>query len=162
MGRKRCRKRRRARCLKWNKRRRRKRRRPSCVTTKNIPCVFPFTYKGKKYYKCTNKNYGKKLWCATTAIYKKGKWGRCKPGCKATGTRIPKRCTRWFDGCNVCRVQNGRKLGCTRKACRHKKRAKCVRYRKVKAADLRRSKWHRISGRLIYVTVSANGHVWGV
>merc|ERR1712130_508579 len=61
-----------------------------CVTTKNIPCVFPFTYQGKKYYKCTNKNYGKKLWCSTTAVYR-GKWGRCKPGCKATGRRRRRR-----------------------------------------------------------------------
>merc|ERR1712233_236777 len=77
--RKHCRRKKRAKCVRYQKV-------TPCKTTKNVPCVFPFTYKGKKYYKCTTKNYGKKLWCATTAVYKRGKWGRCKPGCKVTGS----------------------------------------------------------------------------
>merc|ERR1712130_371549 len=72
--------------------------------------VFPFTYQGKKYYKCTNKNYGKKLWCSTTAVYS-GKWGRCKPGCKATGRRRRRRSRRRVIRCPMergfCVKRNG-------------------------------------------------------
>jgi len=121
--RKHCDRYKRAKCVSYRK--------GSCKTTKNVPCVFPFTYKGKKYYKCTNKNYGKKLWCATVAVYKKGKWGRCKPGCKGTGIRIPKLCKVWFDGCNACRVKGGKKVVCTKRNCSRNGRARCARYRKV-------------------------------
>merc|ERR1712130_954185 len=81
-----------------------------CLTTKNVPCVFPFTYKGKKYHKCTTKNYGKKLWCATTAVYKRGKWGRCKPGCKVTGSRCKRLQAKQRKKC-------GKKVGCFITAC---------------------------------------------
>ena len=41
------------------------------------PCVFPFTYKGATYSKCTDVN-DDELWCATTNNYDKdGKWGVC-------------------------------------------------------------------------------------
>ena len=38
-------------------------------------CVFPFTYKGKKYTKCTADDHTQE-WCSTTATYS-NKWGNC-------------------------------------------------------------------------------------
>merc|ERR1712130_739497 len=52
-----------------------------CKTKAGVPCVFPFIYKGKKYYQCTKKDHGKKLWCSTTSLYR-GKWGPCIENCK--------------------------------------------------------------------------------
>ena len=53
-----------------------------------IDCVFPFTYKGKTYSKCSNPPSGKS-WCAYevnhdgVAVDKK--WGTCNPGCPGLG-----------------------------------------------------------------------------
>jgi len=84
----------------------------SCRTRAGIPCVFPFTYKGKKYHKCTNKNYGKKLWCSTTAVYQ-GKWGPCNNGCKAVASLCecdtPMKCGK---GNNRISCNNGVKRYC--------------------------------------------------
>ena len=38
-------------------------------------CVFPFTYKGVIYNKCTKVNHHR-LWCSKDAAYK-GKWKNC-------------------------------------------------------------------------------------
>ena len=40
-------------------------------------CHFPFTYKGKTYNKCTNKDHNQ-LWCGTTADA--SKWDNCVTG----------------------------------------------------------------------------------
>ena len=51
----------------------------SCIrkTQKGVCCVFPFTYKGKKYFNCTTKSHNRE-WCATTKNYDKdGAWGNC-------------------------------------------------------------------------------------
>ena len=40
-------------------------------------CAFPFTYRGKRYTKCTAVRHTQ-LWCATTKNYTvDGKWGNC-------------------------------------------------------------------------------------
>ena len=42
-------------------------------------CVFPFTYRGKRYSTCTDAGHTQ-LWCATTKNYTvDGKWGNCVP-----------------------------------------------------------------------------------
>ena len=42
-------------------------------------CVFPFTFKGKKYYKCII-DWVWMPWCATTSNFDKdGKWENCLP-----------------------------------------------------------------------------------
>ncbi|XP_068120881.1 uncharacterized protein [Hyperolius riggenbachi] len=43
------------------------------------PCIFPFTYKGIKYYTCTTAGQDdRRLWCATTRNYEHDrKWGFC-------------------------------------------------------------------------------------
>ena len=42
-------------------------------------CVFPFTYRGKRYTTCTDAGHTQ-LWCATTKNYTvDGKWGNCVP-----------------------------------------------------------------------------------
>ena len=52
--------------------------------TPNVPCEFPFTFRGKIYEECTN-DYDDDLWCST-ATYKnglhiRGHWGTCSPDC---------------------------------------------------------------------------------
>ncbi|XP_040108571.1 seminal plasma protein BSP-30 kDa-like [Oryx dammah] len=42
------------------------------------PCVFPFTYGGKKYYKCTSVN-SKREWCSLDEDYV-GRWKICSNG----------------------------------------------------------------------------------
>jgi len=56
-----------------------------CATTSSSnPCVFPFTYQGKKYNTCTS-DVGK-TWCATETttggLYVPGKWAVCSEGCE--------------------------------------------------------------------------------
>ena len=73
----------------------------SCGTNIGYCCVFPFTYKGKKYTSCTTAG-STKHWCAyavdSSGVYHSGsgKWDYCKDGCKHTdfkGTRnkLPQR-----------------------------------------------------------------------
>ena len=57
-----------------------------CQTEKCQKCVFPFGYKGKKYYNCTNDGLDNDLtWCATdlngNGNVERDEWGHCKPGC---------------------------------------------------------------------------------
>merc|ERR1719481_1509509 len=62
-----------------------------CKTTGGQKCVFPFTWRGVAYDKCTQANHNKP-WCATKTDFKgryvKGKWGDCSlsclSGCKTT------------------------------------------------------------------------------
>jgi len=58
--------------------------RTGCQTTKGDNCVFPFTYKGVVYDKCTKADHSKP-WCSTkTNIeghYISGHWGDCSPTC---------------------------------------------------------------------------------
>ncbi len=44
-------------------------------------------------------------------------------------TTIPKNCQTWFDGCNNCTVENGKLLGCTKKACFVREPSQCVSYK---------------------------------
>ena len=53
-------------------------------------CVFPFTYQGKTYNKCTKDNSANgNSWCAYEVnhdgVAVNGKWGDCNPGCPALG-----------------------------------------------------------------------------
>lgn len=43
------------------------------------PCVFPFTFLGKKHERCTSEGRGDgKMWCSTTDSYDDDrKWGFC-------------------------------------------------------------------------------------
>ena len=56
-------------------------------------CVFPFTYSGTTYYKCTTADNSGVAWCATTSDYPNdGEWGNCV-GCRTTGTLADCRCS---------------------------------------------------------------------
>lgn len=44
-------------------------------TTSGKCCMFPFTYKGVRYNKCTTKKHNRP-WCSLTDPYR-GKWGNC-------------------------------------------------------------------------------------
>ena len=53
-------------------------------------CVFPFTYEGKTYTKCTKDNsINKKAWCAykvkSNGAVDGNKWADCNPGCPGLG-----------------------------------------------------------------------------
>ena len=52
-----------------------------CKTTKNLPCIFPMTYKGESVSMCIKS--GSKYWCGTelkaNGEYKK--WGWCNDDC---------------------------------------------------------------------------------
>ena len=42
------------------------------------PCVFPFFYRGVKYWECTTINNENTPWCSTTTYYDVDKqWGNC-------------------------------------------------------------------------------------
>jgi len=64
---------------------------PVCKTIggkdKHKQCVFPFTYDGLEYGKCTIKDH-KVHWCFTEVddlnVGVKEKWGFCGPGCPST------------------------------------------------------------------------------
>merc|ERR1711942_212003 len=55
-----------------------------CKTTKGQDCVFPFTFKGVTYQKCTQKGHTG-AWCSTKTNWKGqhvgGHWGNCLPSC---------------------------------------------------------------------------------
>ena len=63
---------------------------------RGVPCVFPFTYRGKKYTSC--KKLGWRSWCATktrNGKYIRGNWGFCNKDCytkkekpKPKGTKL--------------------------------------------------------------------------
>jgi len=42
--------------------------------------------------------------------------------------QCPVGCTSWYDGCNTCMVNNGKIMGCTKRACFRKGATKCTRY----------------------------------
>ena len=53
-------------------------------------CVFPFTYEGKTYNKCTKENSENgKSWCAfkvnRAGVVVNGKWADCNEGCPGLG-----------------------------------------------------------------------------
>ena len=55
-----------------------------CKTTNGVPCVFPFTYNGKKYHACKTWWESKgSSWCATKTENGKylGIWGWCNKDC---------------------------------------------------------------------------------
>lgn len=72
-------------------------------TLKSEPCVFPFTYKGRRFNRCTSvSDPHKKLWCSVQVdssgfhITGGGRWGHCDRSCfnlpgrsKITTTRRP-------------------------------------------------------------------------
>ncbi|XP_022790454.1 inactive carboxypeptidase-like protein X2 [Stylophora pistillata] len=46
-------------------------------TQDNQCCVFPFMFKGERYFSCISYSFGRR-WCATTPDFDKdGKWGKC-------------------------------------------------------------------------------------
>ena len=45
-------------------------------TTHGECCIFPFTYRGTKYYRCTTVDRGNTPWC----YYNLNSWGNCKEG----------------------------------------------------------------------------------
>lgn len=47
--------------------------------SKGAPCVFPFTFLGKKYERCTSEGRSDgKMWCSTTASFDEDReWGFC-------------------------------------------------------------------------------------
>jgi hypothetical protein len=51
----------------------------------NSPCVFPFTYNGKKFHRCTNADSIQGLWCSTRTWSNgdtvREHWGFCGQGC---------------------------------------------------------------------------------
>ena len=55
--------------------------------------------------------------------------GTCHPICDGIrdnlGNCIDKDCTEWFDGCNICEI-NQKELSCTEKICDHKKEPRCL------------------------------------
>merc|ERR1711939_768124 len=44
---------------------------------------------------------------------------------KSKPVEIPKDCTSWFDGCNVCTANKGKKTGCSKKICNRDEKAFC-------------------------------------
>merc|ERR1719409_504425 len=44
---------------------------------------------------------------------------------KPKPVEIPKDCTSWFDGCNVCTANKGKKTGCSKKFCNRDEKAFC-------------------------------------
>lgn len=59
--------------------------------SEGAPCIFPFTFLGKKHERCTSEGRGDgKLWCSTTDSYDDDrKWGFCPD--QGTGRRPPLR-----------------------------------------------------------------------
>ena len=59
-----------------------------CLTTKGIPCKFPFKYKRKRYNYCVESPLGN--WCATEVDsnlkMKRQKHGRCNDNCPSANT----------------------------------------------------------------------------
>jgi len=66
-----------------------------CLTKKDKPCVFPFTYKGEVYNQCTQfDSENGAYWCATkvdrTGKVVRNAWEDCQSSC-------PTECVRWVD-----------------------------------------------------------------
>ena len=60
-------------------------------------------------------------------------FAKLEGGKSGTGSKYPKGCTNWFDGCNHCIIKNGKELGCTEMYCGQiydgpKKKAFCTVY----------------------------------
>ena len=49
-------------------------------TTDDKCCIFPFTYEGTKYYRCTTVDNGNTPWCYYKLRGLLKKWGNCKEG----------------------------------------------------------------------------------
>ena len=67
----------------------------NCKTEHGPPCVFPFTYRGKKYDSCSAK-YGQKTWCSTKTYngnYIRGHWGYCNKDCSEKSNSITTKTT---------------------------------------------------------------------
>ena len=65
----------------------------TCMTTwtntrdepPNVPCIFPFRYHGKMYFKCSFDSFGP--WCSTRVTNDgdhDGFWGFCESDCPST------------------------------------------------------------------------------
>lgn len=52
-----------------------------CVIKAPNACTFPFSYKGKSYYTCTDIDVIGTKWCSTNSTYG-GHWRRCTESCK--------------------------------------------------------------------------------
>jgi hypothetical protein len=59
--------------------------------------------------------------CLTSEVWTSGKVDWCCKnkhlGCSTRSRTIPETCTKWFDGCNMCTVKNGRAEDCQRFGC---------------------------------------------
>jgi len=44
-------------------------------------------------------------------------YSKIEGGASSTGSKYPKGCTNWFDGCNHCIMKDGKELGCTKMYC---------------------------------------------
>ncbi|XP_071745086.1 uncharacterized protein [Lepeophtheirus salmonis] len=67
----------------------------SCLTKQNIPCMFPFIYKGFEYSNCASVDNGNVPWCAIS-LYREGfarVFGECGSSCEVEETSTNVGCT---------------------------------------------------------------------
>ena len=69
---------------------------PECKTaagpTPNVPCIFPFKYKGKTYHECTTIDSNNIPWCPTMVDASGNgvgtNWGICGSECIGLGNTV--------------------------------------------------------------------------
>lgn len=78
----------------------------------NLPCLFPFNYKGNKYTECTKMGNNNVPWCSTKVDSKRnhvsGNWGNCSPRCPGVPEDLPSKIVREW---HLCRNKQGVTLG---------------------------------------------------